>query len=142
MLKLPCMCANLRRAARAITQAYEGALRPFGLSASQLTILQVLERAGNLTQGQLGEILVMDSTTLTRTLDIMARQGWVAKRKGRDRRERFLSLAKNGREILRHAQPAWEAAQSRVQQRLGSERWNALQQLSNEITDVLTTQGD
>jgi DNA-binding MarR family transcriptional regulator len=142
MLKLPCLCANLRRAARAITQAYEGALRPFGLSASQLTILQVLQRAGDLSQGQLGDVLVMDSTTLTRTLEIMSRQGWITKRKGRDRRERLLSLAKAGREKLGRAEPAWEAAQAAVQRQFGGEHWNALQQLSNELTDVLTTQGD
>jgi DNA-binding MarR family transcriptional regulator len=136
------MCANLRRASRAITQSYEDVLRPFGLSSSQLTILQVLERAGDLNQRQLGDVLVMDSTTLSRTLDIMIRHGWIAKRRGRDRRERLLTLVRTGREKLRRALPAWETAQSRVQRRLGADRWNELQQLSNEISNVLTTQGD
>src|SRR5215471_2139792 len=85
--KLPCTCATLRRASRALTQFYEDALRPLGLRSSQLTLLQVLDRAGERTQGELGRILAMDSTTLTRTLAIMAREGLIAKQRGEDRRE-------------------------------------------------------
>ena len=66
---LPCMCSSIRRASRALTQMYEQALRPLGLRSSQFTILQVLSRAGEVLQGQLGEMLAMDSTTLTRTVD-------------------------------------------------------------------------
>src|SRR5438270_13211263 len=47
------------------------------MRVTQLTILQVLSRAGDLTQGKLGELLSLDSTTLTRTLKIMVRQGWI-----------------------------------------------------------------
>src|SRR5437667_11084591 len=64
---LPCMCGSFRRTSRALTQMYEGALRPLKLRATQLTILQVLSHAGEVLQGQLGEMLAMDSTSLTRT---------------------------------------------------------------------------
>src|SRR6201996_4553341 len=93
---LPCMCANLRRASRALTQLYEEALRPQGLRATQFTVLQALSLAGQVTQGVLGQILAMDSTTLTRTLDIMERRGWIAKRNGKDRRGRWLRLGGRG----------------------------------------------
>src|SRR6202171_2594227 len=91
---LPCMCGNFRRTSRALTQLYETALRPLGLRATQLTILQVLSRAGEVSQGQLGEMLAMDSTSLTRTLAIIGRQGWVTVRRGKERRERWLRPAK------------------------------------------------
>ena len=68
---LPCMCATFRRSARAVTQHYDEALRPLGLRATQFTILQALSLTGEVSQGELGEILAMDSTTLTRTLEIM-----------------------------------------------------------------------
>ena len=78
MPALSCLCATLRRVSRALTQLYEQELRPLGMRVTQLTILQVLSRAGDLTQGKLGELLSLDSTTLTRTLKIMVRQGWIA----------------------------------------------------------------
>jgi DNA-binding MarR family transcriptional regulator len=71
-MSTPPQSANLRRASRALTQRYEQALRPLGLRATQLTVLQVLSRSGEVSQGQLGEMLAMDSTSLTRTLGIMS----------------------------------------------------------------------
>src|SRR6266853_4049961 len=93
---LPCMCASFRRASRTLTQLYEDALRPVGLRATQFTVLQALSLAGEVTQGKLGQILAMDSTTLTRTLNIMGRNGWIAKRRGSDRREWRMRLSRAG----------------------------------------------
>ena len=136
------MCGSLRRTSRALTQHYEEALRPLGLRSTQFTILQVLARAGEVSQGQLGAMLAMDSTTLTRTLEIMRREGWVAERRGRDRRERLLSLAKGGVTKLNRALPIWEKVQSRLRRQLGSQVWEGLLQLTRELTNATTTQGN
>lgn len=139
---LPCMCGSFRRTSRALTQLYEKALRPLGLRATQLTILQVLSRAGELSQGQLGEMLAMDSTTLTRTLQIMGRQGWIAERRGEDRRERWLRLAKAGETQLNRALPVWERVQSRLRRQVGEQAWKDLLQFTHQVTTLATTQGD
>jgi len=133
---LPCMCASLRRAARALTQLYEQALRPLGLRATQFTVLQALQLAGEVSQGELGQMLVMDSTSLTRTLEIMRRRGWIVKRPGKDQRERRLSLSPAGRERLRSATPAWEKAQARLRQQLGTEPWTEFLRLTNQVTNI------
>lgn len=139
---LPCMCGTFRRTSRALTQVYEQALRPFGLRATQFTILQVLSRSGEVSQGRLGEMLAMDSTTLTRTLQIMSRQSWIAERRGEDRRERWLRLAKAGEAQLNRALPVWEKVQSRLRRRVGEQAWKNLLQLANQVTGLVTTQGD
>lgn len=144
---LPCMCANLRRAARAVTQLYEEELRPTGLRSTQFTILQALSFTGEVTQGRLGEILAMDSTSLTRTLAIMSRHGWVEKGRGKDRREWRLRLSKAGEKQLNAALPLWERAQSRLRQLLGRSQSNELTRLTNHVTNVVadlaaTTSGD
>jgi DNA-binding MarR family transcriptional regulator len=138
---LPCLCGSFRRTSRALTQLYQHALRPLGLRPTQLTILQVLSRTGELSQGRLGEMLAMDSTSLTRTLAIMSRQGWIAERRGEDRRERWLRLADGGEKKLRSALPAWEKVQSRLRQQLGDQAWNSLLQLTHQLTDIATTRG-
>ena len=139
MPKLPCMCGSFRRTSRALTQLYENALRPLGLRATQFTILQALSLAGEVTQGQLGEILAMDSTTLTRTLQIMDRQGWIAGRRGQDRRERRLRLAKGGETQFKRALPAWEKVQSRLRRQLGEQTWKDLLDITHQVTDLVTT---
>jgi DNA-binding MarR family transcriptional regulator len=138
---LPCLCGSFRRTSRALTQLYQHGLRPLGLRPTQLTILQVLSRTGELSQGRLGEMLAMDSTSLTRTLAIMSRQGWIAERRGEDRRERWLRLADGGEKKLRSALPAWEKVQSRLRQQLGDQTWNSLLQLTHHLTDMATTRG-
>jgi DNA-binding MarR family transcriptional regulator len=135
--KLPCTCATLRRASRALTQFYEDALRPIGLRASQLSLLQVLVHAGERTQGELGRILAMDSTTLTRTLAIMTRQGWIAKRRGEDRREWRFRLVPAGKARLEAALPHWEQVQQTLRRKLGRERWNALLTLADDVTTAV-----
>jgi DNA-binding MarR family transcriptional regulator len=142
IVTLPCLCASLRRTTRAITHLYEEALRPLGLRATQFTILQALERTGEITQGELGELLAIDSTTLTRTLHIMRRNGWVAERPGDDRRERWLALAKAGHAQLVRATPAWEKTQSMLQKKLGDGPWHTLFTLTSELTSLAQSQGD
>jgi DNA-binding MarR family transcriptional regulator len=132
------MCASLRRASRVLTQHYDEALRPLGLRATQFTVLQALSLVGEVSQGKLGEILAMDSTTLTRTLEIMSGHGWIVKRPGKDRRERRLRLSKSGEAQLNRALPSWQQVQDRLRRQLGSGPWNNLMNLANEVTSAVT----
>jgi DNA-binding MarR family transcriptional regulator len=120
---------------------YEEALRPLGLRATQLTILQVLERVGEVSQGRLGEILAMDSTSLTRTLAIMARKGWIAEQRGVDRRERRIRLSAAGEAKLKRAMPVWEKVQARLRKKLGKREWGSLLKLTHHVTEIARTQG-
>jgi DNA-binding MarR family transcriptional regulator len=139
---LPCMCASLRRAARALTQAYENELRPLGLRSTQLTILQVLSRTGELTQRRLGETLAMDSTSLTRTLAVMLREGWITERRGDDRRQRWIGISRAGEKKLNNALPAWERVQARLRSEIGPQSWTNLMQLTRQLTHFVAIEGD
>jgi len=135
---LPCMCASLRRASRLLSQLYEDALRPLGMRATQFTVLQALSLAGEVTQGQLGEMLGMDITTLTRTLTIMSREGWITKRRGEDRREWRVRLSSKGEAQFKTALPYWEKVQDELRGRLGSPLSDNLMKLTNDVTKTLT----
>lgn len=137
---LPCLCSSFRRTSRALTQLYEQSLRPIGLSSTQFTVLQVLQLAGETLQGRLGQMLAMDSTTLTRTLRIMARHGWISERRGKDRRERWLRLSQRGESQLKRALPLWKALQRNLRHQLGTKTWDELLGLTNELTKVAMNQ--
>jgi DNA-binding MarR family transcriptional regulator len=133
---LPCMCASLRRASRTITQLYEQAVSPAGLTANQFTILQTLSLAGEVTQGELARILAMDSTTLTRTLAVMSRSGWLTKRRGKDRREWRMRPSAAGKTLFKQALPHWEKAQTLLRRQLGNRLSDDLMKLTQEITNT------
>jgi DNA-binding MarR family transcriptional regulator len=139
---LPCMCGSFRRTSRALTQLYDQALRPSNLRPTQLTILQVLSRAGEVSQGRLGQMLAMDSTSLTRTLAVMVRQRWITERRGKDRRERWLRLSSAGEQQLKRVLPLWEKVQSRLHRQIGKQAWNDLLRLTLQVTDSIATKGE
>jgi DNA-binding MarR family transcriptional regulator len=127
-----CVCFNLRKAARAVTQVYDAQLKPSGLKATQLSLLAVLASAGPITVKQLAERLVMDRTTLTRNLKPLERDGLIRSSAGEDRRTRSLVLTRKGQAALLRALPLWEEAQTRMLARLGAERWQQVRTLLGE----------
>ncbi|HEY3785954.1 MAG TPA: MarR family winged helix-turn-helix transcriptional regulator [Steroidobacteraceae bacterium] len=116
---LPCYCATLRQAARAVTALYEQVLIDAGLPATQHTALQVLKAAPGMTTTELAEAIGIDQTTATRTLAHIRKSGLAVDTPGADRRERRWSLTTSGETTVRRLQPAWEAAQAAVERRLG-----------------------
>jgi DNA-binding MarR family transcriptional regulator len=135
-ITLPCICANVRRASRVLTQIYDDAMRPLGLRMTQFSILQTLALAGPRLQGDLAEFLALDGTAFTRALQLLRKRGWVKTVKGKDRRERWVSLSKSGEAELARIQPAWETVQRQVRSVLGEERWKMLTQLSTAVANL------
>ena len=121
-----CTCFGLRKAARAVTQMYDQALKPTGLRATQLSLLFSVERTGPRGMAELAEQLVMDRTTLTRNLKPLLDRGLLKSVEGSDRRRRPIAITAKGRAALAHALPYWREAQARMTGGLGRVRWGRL----------------
>ncbi|RMF11474.1 MAG: MarR family transcriptional regulator [Alphaproteobacteria bacterium] len=119
-----CVCFNLRAAARALTRAYDEALRPVGLKATQFTILAAINRLDEgVPIGTLAKSLSMDRTTLTRNLRPLEKQGLVEVLPEGYRRARGMVLTGKGRKLLETAFPLWRQAQKATVERIGDGRW-------------------
>jgi len=116
---LPCYCATLRQAARAVTAFYDAALADSGVPVTQYTMMQVLKTAPGLQTTEIGKLIGIDQTTATRTLALMRKAKLVAYSAGIDRRERRWRLTPLGETMFHEIQPKWESAQAMVEQRLG-----------------------
>lgn len=136
LAKLPCACANLRRAARAVTQLYAQEVRRAGLVGTQFTLLSVLMGAGEITQGRLGQTMAIDSTTLTRTLAPLRRRGWVEFAPATDRRQKRLRLTAGGRMKFRETAQHWQRAQERLRRALGERDFKLLLELLPRVTQA------
>ncbi len=118
-----CVCFNIRKSARVITQLYEEALQPTGLRATQFTVLVATRVLGTATISNLAHGLVMDRTTLTRNLKPLEKQGFIRILLGKqDRREREVTLTRAGQDILLEALPLWKGVQETVVESLGANR--------------------
>jgi len=65
-----CLCFRARRVSRALTRLYDDALRPLGIQATQLTLLNAIALSGRDggTMGAVADFLTMDPTTLSRNV--------------------------------------------------------------------------
>ena len=133
---LPCACANIRRVARAVTRLYDQELSGEGLEATQFTIVMALSRTGEISQGTLGAFLGLDSTTLSRSLRPLLREGWIESRMGDDRREKRLDLTPKGRRQYKELLPKWERAQERLRQAMTGESWDRMHQTLADVSNA------
>ena len=114
-----CICNNLRRAARLVTNYYDKLLEPAGLRVSQATVLVVLYLAGVQTINEMAEKLELDRTTLTRNLKPLAHQGLLTIAPGSDQRTRVVALTPEGEAALLKVLPLWEQTQSYMVEGIG-----------------------
>lgn len=119
-----------------MTQLYEEEMRGSGVRATQFPILQVLSVRRKANQRDLGDVLGIDSTTLSRTLRPLQGKGWVRSDEGEDRRERVYQLTPKGRTAHRKATTHWERAQKRLRDGLGSDDWERLERALIRVTRV------
>jgi DNA-binding MarR family transcriptional regulator len=136
LFDLPCACQNLRRVTRIVTRIYDQELRKVGLEITQFGLLTALATTGQANQGRLSAGFAMDSTTLTRTLAVLRKRGWVQVKPGKDRRERLFSLTQAGKTQIVKAQPCWELAEQRLRKGLGDAAWKKMKETVSRMTEM------
>jgi DNA-binding MarR family transcriptional regulator len=141
-----CASFNFRRAARAVTSLYDRAFEPFGIRSTQFSILVGVAKTQPTSISALSELLVIDRSTLTRSLRLLKKQGLLMISARAEKRQRFLELTARGAQALRASLPAWREAQERFVQTLGPEYWanfrNELEKLAHVAVALERKQGD
>jgi DNA-binding MarR family transcriptional regulator len=121
-----CVCFNLRRVTRAVTQFFDVEMRKHGIRSTQGSVLAALHTVGPSNMAELSEILGMERTTLLRNLRPLQRDGLVTIEGGGHGARVELSLTAKGRKQIEKLAPAWESAQRTAVQVLGEKRWSAV----------------
>lgn len=132
-----CLCFRARRAARTITRLYDEALRPLGLGATQLTLMNAVAMGGEegQTMSRLSEVLALDLTSLSRNLRPLEKDGMltIGRHEG-DRRVRVVRLTREGEVLLVAALPRWTAAHTKVTAMLGEAEAEVLRTQLDAVT--------
>src|SRR5258708_2864507 len=137
---LDCNCLAMRQAARHITQFYDQCLAPTGLRTTQFSILAKLHRLGSMSINALASELVMDRTTLGRTMLPLERDGLiVVESAAADRRSKELHLTQAGTARLRAAFKLWSQAQHQFENAFGASRASSLR---NELRAIVASELD
>ena len=121
-----CVCFNLRRVTRLVTQFFDAEMRRHGIRPTQGTILASLITKDSWTMAELSDWLGMERTTLVRNLRPLQRDGLVKVGGGGRGRLVELAITRKGRKQMEKLTPAWKSAQSAAVKTLGEKRWSAV----------------
>ena len=130
-----CVCQIVRIATRAITRAYDEALRSTGLRSTQFTVLVAASVANGIPLGQLAVVLGLERTTLTRSLTALEKQGLI-RIASVDGRTRKVVISPVGADRLDKALPLWDRAQQTLREKLGEQQWTTIHTSLAKLTDA------
>src|SRR5207249_8156940 len=115
-------------------------LEETGIRSTQFAILVGIAKNQLVSMGALADVLVIDSTTLTRSLRLLEKEGLVAISNRAAMRQRFLTITAKGKRTLARSLPAWRNAQERFVATVGSGYWlnlrNELDRLAHIAVDL------
>ena len=131
-----CVCVNLRRAARAVSQIYDEALAESGIKITQFSLLRAVERNEPVAISVLADELELDRTTMARNLGPLERDHLVKLTPGSDQRVTEVRLTPKGRAAVVKALPLWQNAQAEIAGLLASGHLEQLREIASEATAV------
>ncbi len=127
----------MRRLNRVVTKIYDDALRPFGITTSQMNILVAVACLDPARPAALGRELRMDLSTLSRNAERMRRKGWItAEADPKDARARQYRASAAGRDLLESLVPSWRDAQDAAARLLGAEEIATLMGAGDRVKAV------
>ncbi|MFJ7735307.1 MarR family winged helix-turn-helix transcriptional regulator [Lysinibacillus sp. NPDC097287] len=133
-----CVCANLRRKTRVVTQLYDKLLQPAGLKVTQYSMLANIALQKAVSISRLGEILLLDQTTVTRNVNVLKQSGYVSVTKDKqDSRTKIISLTDKGIEKLNEARPIWQDIQEKIINDIGLEKYKDFYETLKSIQKII-----
>lgn len=101
--------------ARSVARLYDAALRDIGLTNTQFTLLVATGNGGFRSMSELGEMLCIDRSTLSRNFKPLIAAGYVVRPENTKGRSMPLELTEAGRKKVRDGYVHWERAQKHLE---------------------------
>ena len=134
-----CLCLHTQRAARALARYFDDALRPYGLTNGQFSLLMALNRPEPPSIAPVARLLAMDRTTLTAALKPLQKNALVEIIADiSDRRSRLLLLTPKGSDLLAKAVPVWREIHAELESNLLNGNGDMLRSLLLNLGNIST----
>lgn len=132
-----CLCFNIRKASRMVTQIYDDALREIGYTPSQIMILSSIQELHSANINELAEAVSTDRTTVSRNLIPLRKNGLIKPCDCEDRREKAIMLTPKGGQVLQKASSIWQEKHLHVAGAIGTKRMSDFIVELNGILNML-----
>lgn len=134
-----CLGTRTRLLERAIANIFARHLKPTGLRDTQVTLLTAIGAHDGIRPSELSSALLIEKSTVSRTVDKMIEHGWVEALSVPDGRSYEARLTNAGRAKLVEVYPAWSAAQTEVEDLLSNNQHDQLRSIARHITRAVAS---
>ena len=111
-MSLFCFGHRSRKAAQAVTRAFNQRLKPLNLQITQFILLAAISRASERSIAVLAGEVGIESSAVLRNLRVLEQRGLVTHTRGRGRAGSRLRITEAGRALIVGSLPAWREAQA------------------------------
>ena len=132
-----CSWFLMRKVVRLLTNYINNSFKETGILSTQLGALAILEIKKELSISEIAKELVMDQTTATRNIMKLEKENLVKVIEGNDKRFKIITLTDKGREKLQQVLPIWDHNQQMINQAVGNEKIQNLDEILRTILHIL-----
>lgn len=116
---LECTAYKTRQLARKVMAHFEASIATLGLKGTQFALLGCVLRDGPVKPSALAQSMELSASTLSRNVQPLIAQGWLAMSEGADARSRLLTITPEGKKLFKQAAKRWQEAQAALGQEVG-----------------------
>lgn len=131
-----CIFTAIRKANRVLFRRYQEALANTDTSIVQLSILRALERNGPMPLARLSEDLVMERTSLYRTIEPMVNARKIKIIQADTGKAKIAELTERGLATIEQVMPHWAKAQESIIKDSGIEEWESLRKMLQTLANL------
>ncbi len=124
-----CISSKISKVNRIVANIFRKHLKPYDITDSQLTALLVITKVGDITQKNIADFLYLEKSTVNRNLKRLIDNEYI-----KNHSSTKYATTEKGRIFLESVIPQWHLAMDEVQDILGIEGVDALNQLENILT--------
>ena len=128
-----CVGARVRMLNRLVTRIYDDSLREHGIKFSQMNILTLIALHHSIQPSEVGRVLALEKSTLSRNFRLMEENGWIEAIPGETGNSLLLQLTPIGQRLYKKAAPAWDHAQDQVVELLGKSTAKAIRTRVDQV---------
>jgi len=123
-----CINGRIARSQRIISKVFRKHIKPFGITSSQLSMLFVLSKRGETSQNEIGNILYLEKSTVSRNKRRMVSQGWI------ENTGLTLTITEEGLSLVDEIIPEWKKAMAEIKEQLRKDGEKGLETIITNLT--------
>jgi DNA-binding MarR family transcriptional regulator len=130
-----CLALHARLLSRILTDRYEAAVSPFGLSIVRFLLLGAVAAHGRVSPSKLAEELSFDPSTLSRNFKALRAEGLIHMEHSTEGGYVEISVTSRGEELFLKAREGWAAAQQEAEAALGPQLSEAIKDAARKVAE-------